>query len=630
MTIFLRLLADKDKRLSLRRTCLAVRQGFVDRSVFSVEPKLFELVPGSPFAYAVGNSVRNAFRNHPSMSASGIAVAEGLNTTDNERFLRLFWEVNEDAQKDWVLLAKGGEHSRFYADLHLVVKWRDAGVEMKTISKQLYGSETKRIYGQDYYFRPGLTYSQRTQKGLSFRAFPQGAIFNVKGPAVISDDPRPLALLALMNSSCFRHLVELQTSFGSYNVGYLQKTPLAACGRQEPSLTSLAKTAWSLKRALDSVNENSHAFLLPTALRGRLDNVDPLAIEAELVRIQTEIDAIAFELYGFSEADRAAVLGQSGSEQADDDGVADEEADDDSAEPTAPLLDALLAWAVGVGFGRFDWRLAIGERAAPPDPDPFAPLPARSPGMLPDRAEPFHAHSGILLDDPGHPHDLARLIEEVLARVNVAVPDDVRRWLQRDFFAFHLQRYSKSRRKAPIYWPLSTTSGSYTLWVYYPRLTSQTLYTAINDFVEPKLKQVGDDVMALRNKGASRTRDDEKQFEALQAFELELIELRDILLKLAPTYNPNQDDGVQINAAPLWLLFRHKPWQKILKDTWGKLEKGDYAWAHLAMNYWPDQVREKCKTDKSLAIAHGLEDLYIEPEAKPKKIRGKKKAGSEE
>ena len=43
------------------------------------------------------------------------------------------------------------------------------------------------------------------------------------------------------------------------------------------------------------------------------------------------------------------------------------------------------------------------------------------------------------------------------------------------------------------------------------------------------------------------------------------------------------------------------------------------------MNYWPERVREKCKTDKSLAIAHSLEDLYIEPEAAPKKTRGRKK-----
>ena len=54
------------------------------------------------------------------------------------------------------------------------------------------------------------------------------------------------------------------------------------------------------------------------------------------------------------------------------------------------------------------------------------------------------------------------------------------------FFADHLKRYSKSRRQAPIYWPLSTASGSYTLWIYYHRLNDQTLYTALNKYVKPK------------------------------------------------------------------------------------------------------------------------------------------------
>ena len=264
------------------------------------------------------------------------------------------------------------------------------------------------------------------------------------------------------------------------------------------------------------------------------------------------------------------------------------------------------------------------------EPDPFEQLPAKSPGMLPDGVKSFHIHNGILVDDPGHPHDLARLVEEVLTRINVMVPSDVRRWMQRECFDTHIKRYSKSRRKAPIYWPLATTSGSYTLWIYYPSLSSQTLYAAINDFIEPKLKYVGAEVTVLRNKGAIRSRDDEKQFEALQALELELIELRDTLLSLAPIYKPSLDDGVQINAAPLWTLFRHKPWQKVLKETWAQLERGDYDWAHLAMNYWPERVREKCKTDKSLSIAHGLEGLYIEPDAQPKKARGKKNVGGEE
>ena len=56
------------------------------------------------------------------------------------------------------------------------------------------------------------------------------------------------------------------------------------------------------------------------------------------------------------------------------------------------------------------------------------------------------------------------------------------------------------------------------------------------------------------------------------------------------------------------------------------------AWVDRArvQRLWPDRVREKCKADKSLAIAHGLEHLYVEPEAQPKKTRGRKKAGGDE
>jgi hypothetical protein len=75
-------------------------------------------------------------------------------------------------------------------------------------------------------------------------------------------------------------------------------------------------------------------------------------------------------------------------------------------------------------------------------------------------------------------------------------------------------------------------------------------------------------------------------------------------------YKPNQNDGVLITAAPLWRLFRHKPWQKNLKKCWDELEAGKYDWSHLAYAIWPDRVQEACKKDNSIAIAHGLEDLY--------------------
>lgn len=632
MTVFLRLLEEKEKEQSLRGAVTAFRSDATHALVFQISPEKFQLIPMSPFSYWVGERVLETFARLPAFNSEGRTARDTNPQGDDKRFIRSWWEVTGSTRTDlnWVPLCKGGKFSPIYSDVHLVVAWNP----IRSTYLGFQGTSHRPLEkpaSLDFFFRPGLTWPRRSQIGLGLRCMPRGCIFAQKGPGafVNGDDPTDLlAYLAIGVSKPYIRLAQLQMAFGAYEVGVIQRTPVPRVSNlAKTQLAGLCRRAWSLKHQIDSYEETSHAFVVPVALRERTSAYDPSEMEVELARIHLQIDDLAFELYEFDEADRNALMGEVGHGEESD---SEEDDEDESSEAPVPVTDALLSWAGGVAFGRFDWRLATGERAAPAEPEPFDPLPAKSPGMLPDGATPFHVHTGILVDDPGHTHDFARLVEEVLARVEAPVPADVRRWLQRDFFAFHLQRYSKSRRKAPIYWPLSTTSGSYTLWAYYPSLTSQTLYTAINDFVEPKLKQVGGDVTVLRNKGSARTRDDEKQFEALQAFELELIELRDTLLTLAPTYKPNHDDGVQISAAPLWPLFRHKPWQKVLKDTWAKLEKGDYDWAHLAMNYWPDRVREKCKTDKSLAIAHGLEDLYIEPEAKPKKARGKKKAGGDE
>ncbi|WP_374295976.1 type II restriction endonuclease subunit M [Acinetobacter sp.] len=644
MSYFLRLLSEDDKANALSEVISRFRTGEADSRTFSLEEDAFDPVPGKPFSYWVTQPLRNIFQKLQSFGSDQRVIRQGLATADDFRFVRSWWESSIEDESyfvKWFPFAKGGSFSPFYADIHLLVNWEEDGAEVRN-NLNSSGAIRSNIWmmGETpsrFFFKPGLTWSDRTSSRLSVRPWPAGGVFSVKGSAGFFDDGSELLSLALMNSTAFNIFLEMLVNAGSavsrsYQVGIISTVPFAEFGDSNQELSDLALRAWSLKRSLDTTEENSHAFLLPMALRSRIGVLDPGAIELEFESIQSRIDSIVFDVYGFSEPDRNALTQQALTNNLASD-LQDVDIDDDDAEVPANDLFALLSWAVGVGFSRFDWRLATGERAVPPEPGPFDPLPAKSPGMLPDGAEPFHAHGGILVDDQGHPHDLARLVEEVLGRVDVSVPDDVRRWLQRDFFAFHFQRYSKSRRKAPIYWPLSTASGSYTLWVYYPSLNNQTLFTAVNDFLDGpngKLTQVSRECAELRIKGSSRSRDEEKQYETLQAFEQELTDLRDTLLKIAPTYQPNHDDGVQITAAPLWPLFRHKPWQKVLKDTWTKLEKGDYDWAHLAMAYWPERVSEKCKTDKSLAIAHGLEDLYVEPEVAPKKTRGKKNKGSEE
>ncbi|MCU9849314.1 BREX-1 system adenine-specific DNA-methyltransferase PglX [Defluviimonas sp. WL0024] len=616
MTLFLRLLSAEDKQEQLQSRISKLKSGADVEGCFDVDPVSFKDIPGSSFAYWVSENVRKSFVNFPHFS-SGRTYACITNPAGNDtRYMRAWWEVRSDGSRrfSWKPIAKGGRFSPYYFDVHLVVSWDDNngsyfgffGTKHRPLAKPA---------SVDYFFRPGITWPSRTQV-FAPRIMPAGCVFTGKGPAAFDADDSPehlLAAVALMNSEPFKVLVGTRLNAAdstarSFEVGIIQKTPAPKINDElRRKLALLARKAWSLMYALDSIDETSHAFILPSALRERVGGYDQALYEVELSRIQPDVDALAIDLYGFTNQDCIDHFEVGGDTGEDDE-------DSESGQKSIDHTGDLLAWSSGVAFGRFDWRLATGEREAPPEPDPFDPLPAKSPGMLPDGDAPLHAHAGILVDDQGHPHDLPRLIEEVLSRVDAEIPGDVRRWLQRDFFKLHLKQYSKSRRKAPIYWPLSTASGDYTLWLYYPDLTDQTLFTAVNDFLEPKLQHLESELSALRRKGQGRTSAEEREFEKLQTLQEELTDLRDTLLQLAPTYKPNHDDGVQITAAPLWRLFRHTPWQKVLKDTWEKLEAGDYDWAHLAMTYWPERVREKCKTDKSLAIAHDLEHLYEEPE----------------
>lgn len=268
------------------------------------------------------------------------------------------------------------------------------------------------------------------------------------------------------------------------------------------------------------------------------------------------------------------------------------------------------------------------------------------------------AWSGLLADDDGVPfdpddpiarppaNDLTARVTDVFQRLFGDKSSDVllecsealgvtslREYLRSParFFADHLSRYSKSRRKAPIYWPLSVASGSFTAWVYYPRLNDQTLHAVINDLVLTRLGRVEEERARMETRLDSATgRTAERLVEARDKARAHATELRDLRTALdavnALPFRPDLDDGVVINASPLRALFRHRPWRDELEAVWKSLTTGEYDWAHLAMTLRADAVLAKCKTDKSIAIAHGREDLYVEP-VKGKREKKKKAPG---
>jgi hypothetical protein len=670
-TVFVRVLAAQDKARvlfdALRETGRPL-----GRQRFEVDATSFANVPRSPFAYWVSQGLRNLFKELPSFETSGRTATVGLQSSDDFRFLRLWFEPQSN--NSYFSFAKGGTFSSVYADLVLSVDWEDTGHEIKAFAETTPGSKhwSRNIRSAEHYFRRGLTWPSRTN-GLSLRVLPEGCVFGHKGPAafVESDSINDLLSLAsLTNSSAFGLLVSLQLArtelAQSYEVGLIQTTPVPRLTDSErETLAGLARRAWSLKRSLDIRTETSHAFTLPALLqvaggsfdiRGAACAEHIRDIDTDLAAIQAEIDERCFALYGIEEADRRAIIEGFGprdlTEQpsdcfgdAEDDAGEETEANESTIDSTA-LAAELVSWAVGVAFGRFDVRLGTGARPLPTEPEPFDPLPACSPGMLTGEnglpvAQPPGDYPlgfpevGVLVDDPGHTQDLASAVRTGFGAVFGADADrwwsdvaslldprdsGLRAWLAGSFFEHHIKRYSKSRRKAPIYWQVATPSASYSVWLYAHRLTRDSLFKIQKEIVEPKLLHEECEVTRLvQEAGPTPTSQQRKEIAAQETFVAELRAFRDEIARVAPLWNPNLDDGVVIVSAPLWRLFpQHKAWQKELKGYWDELCAGKYDWSHLAMHLWPERVVPVCATDRSIAIAHDLEDVFWTEEANGK------------
>ncbi len=634
----------------LQDCCQKLLSNLSDQSIFLLSLRELEAFPNRSLAYWTSYRIRRCFKAFSSLKDMQIEIKQGLGTTDDFRFVRTIWETPLIRSKDtWFPYAKGGESQWFYGDIHLSVNWALSGKEIYVKTGVPYGGAGAPIRNPSYYGRPGLTYTSYTNKGFRPRILPNGCIFTTAGMGIFTE--RAIELLSLLNSATVQSLLTCITDDRKWEVGYVQAIPIPLIDQgYATKLQKIAKTCWAEILSIYSCQEESLSFFLPyknfhfnklDALLIEMNNTAKVA-EEHVNEIMKNLESTILDLYELHESDLKVSNLQENSEN-----VYEQEIDSQLEFG----CDSITSYLLGAAIGRWDIRCATGAKQPPEQPDPFAPLPVCPPGMLqnadglpaapsdvPDDYPLRIAWGGILTDDEGHPDDIATRLREALEVVwgdnagqieqeacQILGVKSLREYLRKParFFADHLKRYSKSRRQAPIYWPLSTASGSYTLWLYYHRLSDQTLYTCVNDFVEPKLKQTTEAADDLRRK-PFRSPQEERELERLAELEAELHDFRAELLRLAPVWKPNLNDGVQITAAPLYKLFKLPAWQKTLKATWQALEHGEYDWAHLAYSLWPDRVRRACRTDRSYAIAHGLEAELWEEVALPDK-RGKSK-----
>lgn len=615
--------------LNLKSTELQARPGavqaWVNKPTAEVDFSYFRSIPGNSFSYAAPIEYLKLWSGGARLDPDLATVATGGKTFDDARFLRLRWEVIPDRLDEiWASVDTGGDYQLWYAPSAYVQKWGQDGAEIRSFAMTRHSTDAQVMQSSKHWNKPGISYPYTSSIGFSPRILPAGTIFSSDAIAIhslISEDALPI--LGLLASNWTSELLSCFGEGRKTENSLVKSLPMRIDEESKGRLKEIAENA--IRAAIDFESKIETSPLFHSPYTG--PSLDIIA--DRLKGFARDLNDISRLAYGISDSSHLAF---------DNSSLVDV-----YIKPTDGPARAhrTISYLVGVAFGRWDIRCATGEVAPRTPVDVFEALPKKPSGLLDSNSEDESKPTIYANDASG----LQKKIQAGLLTIYGKDSEtEEQRILQAlgyssienylmdpsGFFQVHQRDYSRGARKAPIFWPLSTESGSYQCWIYYPNLTNQTLYAVINDFIEPKLKQVSEDAGALRGKGSARTRDDDKLFEALQGLEAELLELRDKLQEMAPGYKPNHDDGVQITAAPLWPLLRHKPWQKLLKDTWSKLEKGDYDWAHVAMAYWPERVREKCQTDKSLAIAHGLEDLYVEPAAAPKKTRGRKKAADTE
>lgn len=199
----------------------------------------FEKIPGSPIAYWASNNLIRSFEIGTPLKDL-VQPKVGLQTGDNNRFLRQWYEVDpfrisftststEDALKSggkWFPYNKGGSYRKWYGNYDYVVNWQDDGYEIKhfTFSN---GKQRSVVRNPAYYFREAITWSDVTSGHFSMRYRKEGSIFDVVGMSLFSSDTkRLLQILLFSNTKVMNYIMSFLNPTIHASIGYVSLTPI--------------------------------------------------------------------------------------------------------------------------------------------------------------------------------------------------------------------------------------------------------------------------------------------------------------------------------------------------------------------------------------------------------------------
>ena len=188
----------------------------------------FSNIPGNPVAYWMSSSVENDFVTGQALS-SVAEIKQGLKTGDNEKFLRLWFEVSSTkfspfSGTKWFPCNKGGDYRRWYGNNDYVINWENDGFELKNF-RHPDGRQKSRPQNLQYLFREGLTYTNISSSKFGIRYCPKGFAFDAAGSMIFTSSERLYYLLGLLSSNTVLSFTSILSPTMSFEVGQISNIP---------------------------------------------------------------------------------------------------------------------------------------------------------------------------------------------------------------------------------------------------------------------------------------------------------------------------------------------------------------------------------------------------------------------
>ena len=238
---------------------------------YESDEKNFIKIPGMPIAYWVSDKCIKTFEVG-NLLGSISSPKTGMTTGDNNRFLRMWYEVDVNKSKfdanssvdakaslkKWFSYCKGGGYMKWYGYNEYVINWENDGYEIKNNIKEN-GMKAASVRSEALYFKQFITWSAVTSGKFSCRISQKGALFD-SGGSSIKVDNQIYYIMALLNSTIGQFYLDINNATINYQPGDIANIPVITMN--EDSISVLVndcinnakydwdafETSWDFKR----------------------------------------------------------------------------------------------------------------------------------------------------------------------------------------------------------------------------------------------------------------------------------------------------------------------------------------------------------------------------------------------